>query len=428
MNNWNDLKKKRWLFLFLFCAINFCTGALYIWSVFAGPLAVRLNELNGSSFTASDLGQVFGLAAGVTPFLMLAGGFINDRLGPKLVVIVGGAMVGLGYIICGLSSSLTMLYIGYGLCVGIGTGMVNGCTINSAVKFFPDKKGFAGGLVTASLGIGAALLPFAINGLIEVFGISSTCLYFGIFSGVFIPLCAAFTDKCPDHFADSFVSLSSGSKHIGIETNWVGMLKSPLFIPLFALFITGSTMGLMLISSLAGIAQNQIGLGLGAAATAVSVISVANTIGRFVSGTVSDKFGRVQTLIVMLVLALAGFVLLTQANASKVSFFFIGIVLIGLCYGAFIGTYPSLVADEFGSKHNSVNLSLMFLGYSVGGFAGPALIKWAQESGSNDLAYWICMSAGVIGIAFACFYLYLKKKDQLTLNNFGENHELCVRQ
>lgn len=68
MNDWNDLKKKRWLFLFLFCAINFCTGALYIWSVFAGPLAVRLNELSGSSFTASDLGQVFGLAAGVTLF------------------------------------------------------------------------------------------------------------------------------------------------------------------------------------------------------------------------------------------------------------------------------------------------------------------------------------------------------------------------
>ena len=59
-------------------------------------------------------------------------------------------------------------------------------------------------------------------------------------------------------------------------------------------------MGLMLISSLAGIAQNQIGLGLGAAATAVSVISVANTFGRFISGAVSDKFGRVQTLIVML--------------------------------------------------------------------------------------------------------------------------------
>ena len=132
----------------------------------------------GSSFTASDLGQVFGLAAGVTPFLMLAGGFINDRLGPKLVVIAGGVMIGLGYIICGFSSSLNMLYIGYGLCVGIGTGMVNGCTINEVQLNFPRQKDFAGGLVTASLGIGAALLPFAINRLIEVSGISSTCLYF----------------------------------------------------------------------------------------------------------------------------------------------------------------------------------------------------------------------------------------------------------
>ncbi len=53
--------------------------------------------------------------------------------------------------------------------------------------------------MTASLGIGAALLPFAINRLIEVSGISSTCLYFEFSSGIFIPVCAAFTDKCPEH-------------------------------------------------------------------------------------------------------------------------------------------------------------------------------------------------------------------------------------
>lgn len=75
---------------------------------------------------------------------MLAGGYINDKFGPRFVIAAGGLFIGIGYLLCAVSESISMLYIAYGLLVGIGTGMVNGCTINCAVKFFPDKRGFAG--------------------------------------------------------------------------------------------------------------------------------------------------------------------------------------------------------------------------------------------------------------------------------------------
>ena len=101
-NNPVQLKNKRWIYLLSFCLINFISGALYIWSVFAAPFASYFNQLNGTELTSSDLSSVFGLAAGLTPFLMLAGGYINDRMGPKLVVALGGLAIGVGYlnIIC----------------------------------------------------------------------------------------------------------------------------------------------------------------------------------------------------------------------------------------------------------------------------------------------------------------------------------------
>lgn len=410
MNQFEELKKKRWICLILFCVVNFCTGALYIWSVFAGPLAQKIGNLTGQTLTASDLGTVFGVATGITPVLMITGGYINDRFGPKLIISLGGIFIGAGYILCAMAQSVSMLYFSYGILVGVGTGMVNGCTINSAVKLFPDRRGFAGGTVTAFLGVGAACLPFAVNGLINQFGVSTACAAFGLFAGVLIPLCGLFTFKCPEDFVSHFAQSAEKTSKASVDVNWVGMIKSPLFIPLFLLFITGSTMGLMLISSLSGIAQTQIGMSLQSAALAVSVISIANTCGRFFSGVISDLIGRVQTLVVMLFLAIVGFVLLIDAGRGQELYFMLGIIAVGLCYGAFIGTYPSLVADEFGNTHNSVNFSLMMTGYSVGGLGGPILLRWAANDGSFSGAYWLCIGAAVLGMVCAAVFLLLKHR------------------
>lgn len=345
---------------------------------------------------------------------MLAGGYINDKFGPRFVIAAGGLFIGIGYLLCAVSESISMLYIAYGLLVGIGTGMVNGCTINCAVKFFPDKRGFAGGMVTAFLGVGAACLPFVVNWLIREYGISTACTVFGICAGLVIFTCGLLTFKCPDDFALCFTSSARAKVTKGLDVNWLGMIRSPLFIPLYLLFVCGSTMGLMLISSMSGIAEYQIGVGTALAATSVSVISLANTTGRFLSGTVSDMLGRVQTLVLMLSAAVLGFFLLIQSGRGDLTTFMSGIVLVGICYGAFIGTYPSLIADEFGHKHNSVNFSLMMTGYSIGGIGGPILLRLASKEGSYVGAYATCIGLAVVGALCAAAYFYLKRREAKT--------------
>ena len=405
-----SIKKRRVTYLALFCLINFFTGAIYIWSVFAGPLAARIADAACCVVKTSDLAPVFGLATGVTPFVMLAGGFINDRFGPRLTIVFGGLAIAAGYALTTLAESVEMLYVSYGLCVGVGTGLVNGCTVNSSVKWFPDHRGFAGGLVTACLGIGAAVLPFVVRALIGALGIAETLLAVGVISGVVIVISALQTTKCPDNLhAVLAPSTSRSGMRCAPSMNWFEMVRTPLFYPLFLLFTSSAMMGLMLLSNISAIAQEQVGASAALAALSVSVISIANTSGRFVSGMLSDRIGRIQTLILVLIVALVGLIMLMSAGRGDTGLFFAGIVGVGICFGAFIGTYPSLVVDEYGPKHNSVNFSLMMLSYSVGGLAGPLVIRWANAGGDFSRAYMVCIAAAAAGIVCALVSLSLKR-------------------
>ena len=133
-----DLTKKRWIILLASCLINLCIGSLYAWSVFATPMAAYLSSVTGSE--VASLAIIFTIANAVGPITMISGGFINDKIGPKWVIFIGGILFGLGMIVSGFAKSVGMLLLTYGLGVGLGVGMVYGCTVSNSVKFFPDKR------------------------------------------------------------------------------------------------------------------------------------------------------------------------------------------------------------------------------------------------------------------------------------------------
>lgn len=404
--------RKRKRFLLFFCLINFCTGGLYVWSIFAVALAAHFSVLSPSAVRAADLGPVFGLASALTPVLMIAGGIVNDRFGPKWVIGLGGVLLAVGYGLSSFAAEPQHLYWTYGALVGIGTGLINGCTINTAVKYFPERRGFAGGLVTAALGVGAAVLPFAAQASLDAFGITSTLQLFAVFSGVMIVPLALFLQPAPEGFAALMMRKKGEAASTAMQLvskNWREMIASPTFVPLLLCFMTSATLGLMVISNASGIASSQLGLSAQSAAAAVSAISIANTAGRFVSGTLSDIIGRVPSIFTALVCALIGLGCLMNAGEGDAVLFFVGLAAVGFCFGAFIGIYPGLVADEFGPKHNSVNLSILFLGYSAGGFIGPYLIRSVGAYGSFQSVYFISIGTIFFGMLCALAYGYLKK-------------------
>ena len=165
------MKNNRWMILIASCLVAFCIGSLYAWSVFASPMAKYLTNINGVEITS--LAIVFTIANSVGPITMISGGFINDKLGPKWVLIIGGLLFGAGMIGSGFVTSVGMLIFTYGLGVGLACGMIYGTIVSNTVKFFPDKSGLVGGLITACYGGSSILIPPLATMLLNVMDITS---------------------------------------------------------------------------------------------------------------------------------------------------------------------------------------------------------------------------------------------------------------
>lgn len=136
----------RWLVLIASTAVLLCTGAVYAFSVFAGPLS----QLKGWSM--SEIMLAFTINAAVGPITMILGGFLTDRGLAKWTVFFGGVLFGLGFFLTGLVNSPGMLYFTYGILAGLGQGFAYSACLSNTLRLFPDKRGLASGLITAGMG------------------------------------------------------------------------------------------------------------------------------------------------------------------------------------------------------------------------------------------------------------------------------------
>lgn len=410
-----NISKRRWLVLLFACLTNLCLGSVYAWSVFAAPMGEYLGTITGTGITTADLAIVYTVANSVGPITMISGGWINDRFGPKKVILTGGVMFGCGMILAGLSTSVGMLMVTYGLLGGLGLGMAYGCTISCCVKFFPDKRGLIGGLTTAAYGFSSVLLPPMINLLVEKVQVKMAFILVGITFLVIISVSSLFMFSCPDGFVPE--GWKAPEKQAGgqkeKDKDWKEMLKSPIFYLMILLLMSGAFSGMMIISQASAVGMEMIGLSVAAAGIAVSVLALFNSFGRILAGFLSDKIGRVQTLTLACFLSVGGNVLLYLCGKGDLILFYIGISIVGICFGAFMGVFPGFTADQFGAAHNSVNYGIMFIGFAMAGYFGPTIMKNVYyKNGFYTQAFLIAAGLSVAGIILTVLYRMCKKREK----------------
>jgi len=409
-----ELTKKRWIILIASCFINLCIGSMYAWSVFSAPMAKYLSEITGIAMTAGTLAIVFTVTNSVGPITMISGGKINDTFGPKKVIFFGGIMFGGGMILSGYCTSLTGLILAYGIVTGLGIGMVYGCTISNSIKLFPDKRGFVGGITTACYGFSSVIIPPIANILINKFGVTAAFKIIGLVFLIIVCICSFFIDKCPTDFVpEGWIPPvpKEGTKALSNDKDWKGMLMSPTFYVMIVVLLCGAFYGLMCSSMASPLAQGMIGMTTAAATTVVSVLALFNTGGRIAAGYLSDKIGRINTLACALILSIVGLGCLYLCGKGDVTKFYIGIIIVGICFGAFMGVYPGFTADEFGTKNNSVNYGIMFIGFAISGYFGPTVLKSIfATDGSYQRAFLIAIILCVIGFLLTFVFKAMHKK------------------
>lgn len=407
-----DYSKKRWLILIASCFINLCIGSMYAWSVFSAPMAEYLSQLNGIHLTPANLSIVFVVANSIGPITMITGGKINDKFGPRFVIFVGGLMFGGGMFLSGYAMHLDHLILSYGILTGLGLGMVYGATISTSIKFFPDKRGFVGGVTTALFGISSVIIPPIAAMITKEMGVISSFKIIGMAFTLIVCISAFFIDKCPDGFKPhGWQPPVANRATAGVNKDWKEMLQTPSFYILITLLTCGAVAGLMCIALASPLAQKMIGMSTAAATAAVSTLALFNVVGRISAGIISDKIGRINTLALACLLSIVGLYLLYISGEGDIETFYFGISIIGASFGSFMGVFPGFTADQFGAKNNSVNFGIMFSGFAVAGYAGPTIMTLIfNATNSYKGAFLIGIGFSVAGLVLTYVYRITNKK------------------
>lgn len=414
MSDTQNLTKKRWTILFAACVINVMIGTGYAWSMFASPLAEHFAGL-GFTEPMATLTWAFTLANSLGPIPMIVGGYINDNIGPKWSIFIGGIFFGGGVFVAGCASSPMMVVIGYGVLMGLGMGLVYGCTIGNSIKFFPDKAGLVGGLTTATYGLGSVILPLIIKSIVNADTVLNTFKVLGVVYLVVICVGAFLIKKAPVGFIPEGwnpPAPKAGAK-APESKNWKQMLADPIFWVMMVMMMCGATFGLMLISNCRGVVTAVVlggasdAAAVSAAATTVTLLALFNALGRVACGTISDKIGRVNTLVIMLVLGVIGMFILSVTGEGQLGMFRVGAALVGMAFGSFMGVYPGFCAEQFGPKNNGVNYGIMFIGFALAGIVGPKVLQSFEAPYTQ--AYYVAIVLGVIGIVMSFVYRAMSK-------------------
>jgi MFS transporter, OFA family, oxalate/formate antiporter len=391
----------RWIQLVLgLIAMMAISSPQYVWTLFTKPFMGAL------STTLPALQVTVTILIVLQTWLSPLQGYLIDKFGPRVLVAIGGALSGLGWVAASYATSLTMLYLTYGLLCGIGTGIVYIGIIGLMVRWFPDRRGLATGVVAAGYGFGAILTTFPINGMLATAGYQQTLLIFGTIFAI-VGVLAALGMRLPasgDRLPAPAVSASSKS----YEPK--AMLKTPVFWLMFVMMTMMSTGGLMVILNFAnfardfGVADIMV-FGLQALPLALTVDRITNGLTRPFFGWVSDKIGRENTMGIAFFLEAAAVLLLVYFRNDALIFVILSAVVF-FGWGEIFSLFPSTLTDTFGTKNATANYGFLYMAQGVGSvLGGPFAALLHDLEGSWLPVFGVIITMDVLTALLALFVL-----------------------
>jgi oxalate/formate antiporter len=362
----------------------------YVWTLFTGPLQASLQaSLPTIQVTVSIL---IVLQTWLSPLQ----GFLVERFGPRLLISVGMVLSGAGWVLAASVDSVVGLYLTYGVLCGIGTGIVYIGIVGLMVRWFPDRRGFATGMVAAGYGFGAILTTFPIDSMLRLAGHQQTLIVFGLILGA-VGFAAAQGMRAPQAGeAPAVAAVRQGARNVPP----LEMVRTPVFWLLFAMMTMMSTGGLMVILNFAafmrdfGIANVTV-LGFAALPLALTFDRITNGLTRPFFGWVSDHIGRENTMALAFILEGAAILLLLASRDNAPLFVLMsGVVFFG--WGEIFSLFPATLTDTFGTEHATTNYGCLYMAQGVGSVLGGPIAALIHDASGS----WIPVFALIIAMDF----------------------------
>jgi OFA family oxalate/formate antiporter-like MFS transporter len=410
---------KAWVVVFAGTAVNLCLGILYAWSVWAKalineklvgqPLPDALNA-GWNYLNNAQAATPFSLCVIIFAILMIPGGRIQDKYGPKVGATTGGLFLALGCIIAGLMKSYTGLIIGFGIFGGIGMGIGYAAPTPAALKWFgPHKRGLIAGLVVGGYG-GAALYVSPLGAyLLASGGITYSFIFLGIMFAVVTIIAGQLLAWPPAGYVPPAAVVKAGAAAAPSITklDWVAgdMMKTWQFWALVLMFIGTTQSGLLIIANAAGmLATTAKGIPFFAdnAWILASYGGLINALGRVGTGMYSDKIGRDNAYTVnCLVSAVCLFALPAIIGSKSLFFLFLAVGIAYWQYGGGLALMPAFTGDFFGPKNLGFNYGLVFMGWGMGFFMARLGGTIKDITGSLNWAFYISALVLILAVVIA---------------------------
>ena len=431
----------RWVIVIGGILIQLALGAIYAWSAFTGPLQGSASAPSEFNFTKTETQAIFSVGLLVFAIFTIIGGRLQIKHGPMKVALIGGTLLGLGYILASfIGSSFIGKLIFIGVISGAGIGLAYVVPIATGVKWFPDKKGLVSGLAVAGFGFGAFIWILLANppsilgfsGLISkqtgpfAYTVANVDFAFLIYGIMFLALVigGSLVMKNPPAGwkpAGWNPPQAKPGKTAGISLKPKEMLKSKNFYILWMMFLIGALAGLMVIGNVQSFAKSPTdgftanGFGVQEAIDfavigAAVCLPIFNGAGRIIWGIVSDRVGRGKALIAMFAFQAVMMTVFFYTTSNPILFYVVA-ALIGFNFGGNFALFPTSCADSFGAENLGLNYGFLFTAYGIGGIVGPILGGLVQDAGLSFL-YAFIPAAILCTIAVALSLVYQNRAKQ----------------
>jgi OFA family oxalate/formate antiporter-like MFS transporter len=341
----------------------------YGWTLFVNPMHDAMHWPNASIQVA------FTIMIFVNTWLSPLEGWFVDRYGPRPVVMLGGFMAGLSWLLNSRAQSLPALYAA-AVVGGIGVGCVFGTCMGTVLKWFPDRRGMAAGMIAAGFGLGAAVTVIPVAAHISSSGYRNTFLLFGLIQGFTILGLGALLVKPVPRSVSAEARVVAGQ---GADLPASKTIRTGTFWLIYLIYLMIAFGGMVVTAQLGPIARDfhldktQItlaGLSFPVLTFALSLDNFANGITRPLCGFLSDRIGRENTMLLVFSLEAVALAGLAVLGRTPVTFVFFA-ALTFLCWGEVFSIFPAICGDTFGVRNAAANNGLLYTAKGVSALAVP---------------------------------------------------------
>ncbi|MFB6221145.1 MAG: OFA family MFS transporter, partial [Halolamina sp.] len=355
----------------------------YVWSSIEGPLSRALGVEQAA------IGLVFTLFVIFQAGSQVPVGWWRDRHGPRRLTFLAGLLAGGGYLGLAVATSVWQLYLFYSL-GAIGVGIVYTVAVNTALKWFPDRRGLTTGIGTMAFAGGSALVVPYVRANATVAGYNDVLTNMGLLIGVGILVGAVvLRDPPTDWLEDAHGEANESQREMLKEKQYSSkeMLRTWQFWLMYGMFIAVSGAGLMLTAKIVSFAQHLELTALIATASA-TLLPIAGGVGRLILGEVSDRVDRERAMFASFTLCGTGLLAVVYFGVTGLEYAFVAAVFIATFFWSPQYTlFPSVVGDYYGREHSSANYAFLYSGKMWGGLFGGAVTGYLVSALSWETTF-----------------------------------------